>query len=139
MFFGLGITESGYLAEMQYHRYSLSHQVTSYRDERYVTQSVGVDYSFFYYKPVKFLTRVRAGLEYHYESIYYAKNYIVINPEVGLRFKTIRPIGIQAFITPLKFFYKTTGEDKYTQNGFRWDPSMVISIAIYFPNKGVFK
>lgn len=139
MLFGLGITDSGYLAEMKYQRYSLSHQVTDYRNERFATQYIGVEDQVHKHGSVRFLAKMRIGLEYHYESQFYARNYLVISPELGLRFPISKTLGIQAFSAPVKFFRRLTDQNKFSVDGFRWDPNLCVSLTFSFPKEGATK
>lgn len=129
MFIGLGVTDSGYAAELLQGRYSLTHEVSSYRGESFTTDGGGVEYSGVVSRWVSVAGRARIGYEHHYRSEYYATSYVVLQPEAILRSRH-DVVAVQLAWTPVKGFYRLTRQGRFDDRGVRVQPSVSLSVLV---------
>lgn len=134
MFLVFGVSDSGYVAELQYKRYHVAHEITRYKDEHYSTESLGAGSTYRLTKWVSFVGRGTAGYEHHYQSKYYGSSYMVFSPEIGVQTHHDF-IGLQLSLTPSKYFYRISKEKEHvTQKGFRTEPVLMLSIRFNLEN-----
>jgi hypothetical protein len=126
MFLVAGISDSGYVAELQRKNFFLMHEMTKYKEEWFTSQSLGTSYDLRISKLINLSSRVKAGYEHHYKSEYYGTSYIVYSPEVGIR-TNHDVLGIQLYLIPFKGFHKLSKEDDVPKEGLRTQPQIVLS------------
>ena len=129
LFAGIGVSDAGYLASVQYHRYSLTHEIASYKQESYTRDTLGIEYSRRIMPWVNGVAGARSGYEHHYESSLYARSYLVLIPEVGIRTRHDY-INLKLMWSPAKLFKKISNEEKFPSFNFRFQPSITFTVNV---------
>lgn len=129
LLFGLGLFDAGYLAQMQYKQYSLTHEIVKYKDETYSRDSLGVQYSKPLSRWVSGVAVARAGYEHHYDSKLYGKAYLFGVPEIGIQSRHDY-VAVKILWSPFKYFYKVSDDSKYAKQSFRVQPSVSFTVSL---------